>query len=175
MIYKAVLFLFWFFVWMMLSWPPTAQYLVTGIFASLFVTFMTVDTFRAPWIRPEEEPKWHGLSVLIKKISWFICYVLVFLWESLKANLDVAWRVAHPVLPIRPAVIKVKTELKSDVGLTFLANSITLTPGRTTVDIDKENGYIYIHMLSLKKDYSTADMSLPVVTKYERILKRIFG
>ncbi len=111
---------------------------------------------------------------LVKKILWFACYAVLFLWECLKANIDVAWRVISPALPIRPGAIRVKTDLKSDAGLTFLANSITLTPGKTTIDIDKENGYIYIHVLFLKEDYSVSDMRLSVVSKYERILKRVF-
>ena len=152
MIYKALSFLLWFFVWTLLSWPPKAQYVITGIFVSLFVTFMTVDTFKAPWGDAEERASLKGPLALLKKILWFICYVAVFLWECLKANIDVAWRVLYPTLPIRPGTIKVKTDLKSDIGLTFLANSLTLTPGKTTIDVDKANGYIYIHVLYLKED-----------------------
>lgn len=173
MTYKVLSFLLWLFIWILLSWPPTAQYLIIGIFVSLFVTFMTVDTLRSPW-ESEGGAKRQEPLALIKKILWFACYSVVFLWECLKANIDVAWRVMHPTLPIRPGTIRVRTDLKSDIGLTFLANSITLTPGKTTVDIDRENGYIYIHVLFLKKDYSAGDMRLGVVSKYERILKRIF-
>ena len=140
---------------------------------SLFVTFMTVDTFMALAVKSKDEEKLGPISI-VKKILWFICYVAVFLWECLKANIDVAWRVLYPTLPIRPGTIKVKTDLKSDIGLTFLANSLTLTPGKTTIDVDKVNGYIYIHVLYLKEDYSVPDIRLSVVTKYERLLKRIF-
>ena len=105
---------------------------------------------------------------------WFVYYIIIFLWECLKANIDVAWRVLHPKLPIRPATIKIRTDLKSDIGLTFLANSITLTPGTTTIDVDKQNGYIYIHVLFLKEGCPDHDMRLPVVSKFERILKKVF-
>lgn len=174
MIYKGLSFVLWFFIWILLSWPPTARYLITGIFVSLFVTFMTVDTFRSPRAEPGEGVRPQGPLVLVKKILWFVCYAAVFLWECIKANADVAWRVVCPGLPIRPATIRVRTLLKSDIGLTFLANSITLTPGTTTIDIDKENGYIYVHILSLKEGYPAGDMRLPIVSKFERILKRIF-
>ena len=140
MIYKVLSFLLWFFIWTLLSWPPKAQYVITGIFVSLFVTFMTVDTFKAPWVRSEEGTNPQGPLGLVKRILWFAGYVVVFLWECLKANIDVAWRVIYPTIPIRPGTIRVRTDLKSDIALTFLANSVTLTPGTTTVDIDKENG-----------------------------------
>ena len=95
---------------------------------------------------------------------------MVFIWECFKANIDVAYRVLHPKLPIRPGTVKVKVSLKSDIGLTFLANSVTLTPGTTTVDIDKPNGYLYVHCLSVKD----GAVRLPVVSRFENILKRIF-
>ena len=173
MITKILLFILWLFIWLLLSWPPNLKQILIGAPVALFVTFMTIDTFVALAVKPEDKEKAAPVS-LIKKILWFVCYIAVFLWESLKANIDVAWRVIYPTLPIRPGTIKVKTDLKSDIGLTFLANSITLTPGNTTIDVDKENGYIYIHVLSLKEDYSAPEIRLAVVTKYERILKRIF-
>lgn len=108
---------------------------------------------------------------IIRSIPWFICYVMIFLWECLKANIDVAYRVIHPGLPIRPGTIKIKTALKSDAGLTFLANSLTLTPGNTTVDVDKDAGVLYVHRLYIKDEDSE---SIPAANRFESILKRIF-
>ena len=105
---------------------------------------------------------------------WFIYYAVVFLWECVKANIDVAYRVLHPDLPIRPGTVKIKTGLTSDIALTFLATSVTLTPGTTTVDIDKDRGYIYVHWLYVKEGYDRSSMKLAVVGKFENILKRIF-
>jgi len=102
---------------------------------------------------------------------WFIYYIVIFLWECLKANIDVAFRVLHPALPIRPGTIRIKTSLRSDIGLTFLANSLSLTPGNTTIDVDKDAGVLYVHRLCLKNEHVE---SLPVAAKFESILKRIF-
>lgn len=76
-------------------------------------------------------------------------------------------------MPINPGIVKVKTTLRSDTGLTFLANSITLTPGTLSVDVDQENGFLYVHWINVKdKDIDRAT-SL-IVHRFERILKRIF-
>ena len=107
-------------------------------------------------------------------VLWSVAYIFVFLWECVKANLDVAYRVLHPDLPIRPGTFKVKTGLKSDVGLTFLTSSITLTPGMTSVDVDKGGGWIYIHFLYVR-DSGNKCPRLSAVARFERILKRIFG
>jgi multicomponent Na+:H+ antiporter subunit E len=100
-------------------------------------------------------------------------YLPIFIWECIKANFDVAYRVGHPDLPINPGIVKVKTSLKSDTGLTFLANSITLTPGTLSVDVDQEEGFLYVHWIDVKdKDIEKATKL--IIGRFEPILKRIF-
>ena len=107
------------------------------------------------------------------KILWFLYYIPLFIWECLKANLEGAYRVAHPDLPINPGIVRIKTSLRSDIALTFLANSITLKPGTMTVDIDKENGILYVHWADVKSRDIEQATEL-IAGKFERALKRIF-
>jgi multicomponent Na+:H+ antiporter subunit E len=104
---------------------------------------------------------------------FFVLYIPVFVWECLKANLDVAYRIIHPGLPIRPGIVKVMTSLKSEMGLTFLANSITLTPGTLTVDIDKNTGVLYVHWLCVRSTEGE-DATRRIVKRFEGIVKKIF-
>ena len=77
-----------------------------------------------------------------------VCYVIgPFFLEMTKANLDVAYRVI--TMRIRPGIIRVQSDLKSDLGIFMLANSITLTPGTITVDIDEETHDLYIHNINV--------------------------
>ena len=160
---RIVLFILAFIVWMGLVWPPDWQHIAVGVVVALIVAAITGDLFIS---RPH----------ILKHPSryfWFICYVSVFLWECFKANIDVAYRVIHPFVPINPGIVKVKTRLKTDTALTFLANSITLTPGTLTIDIDKENGFLYIHWIDVRtKDIDKATEI--IVKPFERILERIF-
>ncbi|MFH1189260.1 MAG: Na+/H+ antiporter subunit E [Candidatus Omnitrophota bacterium] len=167
MMSKYLLFIFWFALWILISWPPDTKDLISGVLVSIFITFMTADVMTGNGPGSAKERSIQGR---LSRPAWFVCYVFVFLWECLKANIDVAYRVIHPGLPIKPGTIKVKVSLASDIGLTFLANSITLTPGTTTVDVDKERGFLYIHMLYMKEDRSGPK----IVGKFESILKRIF-
>lgn len=87
------------------------------------------------------------------------------------ANLDVARRVLSIKIPLNPGIVKVKTDLKSDFGKLTLANSITLTPG--TLSIDVEDDYIYIHTIDVKgktESENQANISGP----FEKILGGIF-
>jgi multicomponent Na+:H+ antiporter subunit E len=163
MISRMMMSTLWFFIWMLLSWPPSVKNIISGILVAAFVTFMTGDMFRGT-ARPFKKPS---------RYLWFLIYAAVFLWECLKANIDVAYRVIHPALPIRPGTFKIKTSLKSSIGLTFLANSITLTPGTTTVDIDREHGFIYVHRLNIKEGQGVPER-LPVADRFERILRKVF-
>ena len=175
MIRNIILFTLWLIVWLLLSWPPDLVDLFSGAVVSVIVSLVTLDIFSAiSDTGKKAKKKKTDLLGMPMKLLWFLVYVFVFLLECLKANIDVAYRVLHPNLPIRPGTIRVKTSLKSDTGLTFLANSVTLTPGTTSVDVDKDRGYLYVHWLYVKDGYDVTSETLPVVDKFEKILKRIF-
>ena len=160
---KIILFTLAILIWSFLTWPLDYQHLLIGILVCGFVSFMVGDMFAK---RPHRFKQ-------ATRYFWFLYYIPVFLWECLKANIDVAYRVIHPDLPINPGIVKVKTALKSDTGLAFLANSITLTPGTMSVDIDEENGFLYIHWIDVKdKDIQKATEI--IVKTFEDILRRIF-
>ena len=160
---RIILFIVANIVWALLNWMPDWQNLLIGVFVSAFVAFLTGDLFPGR-IKALFNPR---------RYFWALYYIPVFLWECLKANIDVAYRVLHPDLPIRPGIVKVKTDLKSDVALTFLANSITLTPGTMCIDINKEEGVLYIHWINVLDD-SVEGATAIISAKFERILKGIF-
>jgi multicomponent Na+:H+ antiporter subunit E len=160
---RTVLFVFCLVIWLLLSWPADWQHLVVGVVVSLLVTLITGDMFVG-------RPRMFGH---VGRYLWFLYYIPVFVWECLKANVDVALRVIHPDLPIKPGIVRAKTRLKSETGLTFLANSITLTPGTLSVDVDRENGFLYIHWINVRTT-DTQQATQLIVEKFERILAHVF-
>ncbi len=160
---RIILLILVFVVWILLTWPFYFQNASVGIVVALFISILTGDLF----IRKATSLK------RASRYLWFGYYVPLFLWECLKANIDVALRVLSPKVRINPGIVKVKTTLKSDTGLTFLANSITLTPGTFCVDIDAEEGFLYIHWIDVKSQ-DTAEATQLIVNTFERVLKKIF-
>jgi multicomponent Na+:H+ antiporter subunit E len=79
---------------------------------------------------------------------WLLVYLGVLAWYVLRANLDVAYRVLHPALPIRPGIVALRTRLRSDSARVVLANSVTLTPGTLTVDMTAD-GVLYVHWINV--------------------------
>lgn len=76
-----------------------------------------------------------------------IVYVIPFFIEMARANLDVAYRVITG--RINPGIVRISPGLKTDLGVLLLANSITLTPGTLTVEVDEESGDMFIHVINM--------------------------
>jgi len=158
---KIVLMLFTFIVWLALTWATDWQHLIAGGVISIMSGFIFGHLFVNEPFKVLNPVRWF----------WVLVYIPVFIWEMAKANFDVAYRVIWPSMPIEPGIVKVKTSLKSEMGKTFLANSITLTPGTLTVDIKDQ--YLYIHWIKVRHknvDEATKD----IVSRFERFLKKIF-
>lgn len=160
---RVVIFILGFIIWLLLSWSVKPEELLVAALAGALAAFLTADIF----------PQKACVFARPGRYLWLFYYIPVFIWECVKANLDGAYRILHPDLPLRPGIVKVKTSLKSETGITFLANTLTLKPGTMTVDVDREKGVLYVHWVDVRtQDVDKATEEL--VSKFERILKRIF-
>jgi multicomponent Na+:H+ antiporter subunit E len=110
-----------------------------------------------------------GLRLSPGAILPFINYLAVFVIALIRANLDMARRVLSPSLPLRPGVVEVNTQLKSSLGRLILANSITLTPGTLTLDIQSER--ILIHWIDIPPGSDVESATRNITDKFERHLK----
>lgn len=85
-------------------------------------------------------------------IGFFVIpqYLFIMVFRLIESNFKVA---RHAILmDINPGIVKIKTDLHSNTGITILANSITLTPGTLTVDVNKKLGetYLYVHWIKVE-------------------------
>jgi len=160
---KIILFVFCMLIWIGLSWPLNVAWLIAGICASSLATKISGDMFvHRPHI------VMHG-----KRYLWIGYYLLILSGESIKANFDVVLRVLKPTIQTRSGIVKVKTKIKSEIGLTLLANSITFSKGTCTVEIDPGKGAIYVYWIDVdSQNIKTATEQ--IVSKFEKVLKNIF-
>jgi len=136
------------------------QEIVAGAILSLIVAFWGYRYLTAK-----------GMSNFApRRILYAILYIPIFFYECFKANLDVAYRVIHPKMPIKPGIVAIRTSLKSDVAKLLLANSITLTPGTLTVDVSGE--YLFIHWINVKST-DVEEASRLIAGRFEKYLKVI--
>jgi len=157
---RLILFVVLFALWMLLVWRGGGQDIAAGLLVALFIAAVFGGVFLG-------EPK-----RIFAPRRWllFLCYVPYFLYFCIRANLDVAYRVLHPDLPIRPAIVRVRTRLKSDLAKTFLANSITLTPGTLTVDIRGQD--FYVHCINVPE--RAEEWTRRIVQRFEPLLAEVF-
>ena len=107
----------------------------------------------------------------IKVVLFFLLYAFVLFWEIIKANFDVAYRVVHPKMPIRPGIVVIRTRLKSDIAKMILANSITLTPGTFTLDVVGDE--LLVHWINVRTEDVDEATSL-IGGRFEKYLRAIF-
>ena len=130
-----VTFCMMFLFWLLLSGIFDTLHLTAGLICSAIVALISHDMI----IKGDEE------KILSKSFKLAI-YIPWELWQIVVANLDVAYRVLHPKMPIDPLIIEFDTTLQSDLALVTLANSITLTPGTITIGIT--NGRFCVHAIA---------------------------
>jgi multicomponent Na+:H+ antiporter subunit E len=80
-----------------------------------------------------------------RKVLQVLGLVGFFIWELIKANLRVAYDVLTPGLQIKPGVVMIPLDVKTDTEITVLANLISLTPGTLSLDVSADRRVLYIH------------------------------
>jgi len=164
---RIVYFILAFVIWILLTWPVVdgridVQFVIAGVIASVMAAILFHEML----------PKEHHIFVSPVRVFWGLAYLPVFFYYVVKANFDVVYRALHPKMPIRPGIVKIKTNLKTDSAITALANSITLTPGTLTVDLT-DDGYLYVHWINVKS-YDVEEATKRISQRFEWFLQKIF-
>jgi multicomponent Na+:H+ antiporter subunit E len=88
-----------------------------------------------------------------KKNSYFqktmqvVGFTLFFTKELLAATWRVAQDVVKPLPLMRPGVVGIPLDAKTDLEITLLANVISLTPGTLSLDVSEDRKTLYIHAM----------------------------
>lgn len=164
---RLVYFILALIIWILVTWPFVdgkidIQVIAAGVIAALIVALLFHEIL----------PKEHRVFISPVRIFWALVYMPVFFYYVIKANLDVVYRALHPEMPINPGIVKIKTNLKTESGITALANSITLTPGTLTVDLT-DDGFLYIHWINVKSD-DLEQATEFIAQRFEWFLAKIF-
>ncbi len=158
----AILFATLMLFWLMLSSRLDADILIVGSITSLAIAVLYRD----------------GLSFFTEfrftpaAIVAGFRYYGYFFRELFKSNVKLAAIVLSPSLPVEPAIVKVRTKLKTRMGRLMLANSITLTPGTLTVEMDGE--WLYIHWVRMETD-DIEEATACIVSGFESYLEVMYG
>jgi multicomponent Na+:H+ antiporter subunit E len=131
-----MMLLLFFAVWVLFNGRFTLEIALFGIAVSAAM-FWFVCRFMDYSLAKER--------LLYKKFPLFCRYVLLLLREIIKANMAVCHLILTRREVVEPVIVKIHTDLKTEVARVILANSITLTPGTITVSLSGQE--LLVHCL----------------------------
>ena len=149
-IYKTIAF---FGAWVLLSESFEPAHLVLGCVVSLAVALLNTSAGRSPFLGI----RWSGL---LTYAPWLVVRIL-------QSGMHLSLLILSPRLPIDPKLIRYQTELNHEAGVVLLGNSITLTPGTITADVDSTE--LVVHAID---DASADDLTS---LRMERKIAAAFG
>ncbi|MDK2825828.1 multisubunit sodium/proton antiporter, MrpE subunit [Methanolobus vulcani] len=152
--YSAILALVWCFV----HGTVNINNFILGLIIAPFVIrpFKTLFNF----------DKEFSFSNALSKIPAQIKYLYVLIVEIIKANIMVAKIVLQPKIDIKPGIIAVPIDTKTDLGITAIANTITLTPGTLTIDMSDDRCLLYVHAIDATDPEGVAQSIKDDLEKY---------
>ena len=159
--YRIAIFLLLLVTWAVFSGKFDAFHLGLGALSSLIVTWLSQDLL----FKDREK----GLAGRLGEAVRFIGYVLWLLWQIVLANVHV-FKLAmtkEGEKEMSPRVVKFKTKLKSDFAKFVYANSITLTPGTITIQINGNEYLVHAISEAVEKDLLTGEMERRVAAVFE--------
>ena len=127
-----ILFLFW----LLLNGKITLEVVGLGV---VIVALMGLLEWRLFGYTPRRE------LTLLREAPVFCAYIPVLFWEIIKAGCVVGRDILFRRYKLTPTLVTFRTELKTDYGKFLLANSITLTPGTITVQVEGDR--LTVHCL----------------------------
>ncbi len=117
---------------------------LTGNFLFANYVFGFVLSFVIMWVTRIGDA---GSRKYFSALPRVLRFILFFLWELLKANIQVAYEVMTPKFNMKPGIVKVPLDVTTDFEITLLANLISLTPGTLSIDVSADKKVLYVHAM----------------------------
>ena len=150
----SLLFIFYFLIWLLLSGHYDSLLLSLGLLSCALCLYVT---WKANFIDNEGLP----LHLLVR----LPVYTIWLFKEIIKANIDTAKIIIlnNP----NPQNFRVKSTQKTEAGKVMYANSITLTPGTVTTQLDEDILEVHALTAEMAEDVKSGQMD-KMVTWLER-------
>lgn len=123
-------------IWVAITGTFTLENFLFGFALSFFLLWLTATNRR--------ENKYFN------RVPKTIFFIFFFLYELIKANIEVAYDVVTPRHFMKPGIVKIPLDAKTDMEITLLANLISLTPGTLSLDVSDDKKVLYVHGMYVK-------------------------
>lgn len=140
---------------------------LTGRFGVVDLGFGFVLGFGVLWLAAGRGVQ----ATYFRRVPRSVGFVLYVLWELVLANIKVARLVLTPRERLRPGIVAVPLDLRTDAQITTLANLITLTPGTLSLDVSHDRRVLYVHSIEVADRES---FRRETKQGFERAVKEVF-
>jgi multicomponent K+:H+ antiporter subunit E len=143
-------------VWMLLLNDLSPGALVFGLLLGWLIPLFTAPFW------PEH--------VRIRRPLTLLRFVATVLWDILVANVAVARLILGRPGRLRPAFVEYPLTLRTELAISLLANTISLTPGTVSAYLSRDQRTLVIHTLDLD---DPDDLVANIRQRYERPLAEV--
>ena len=150
------MFILLFICWILFNQAFTIEIMIFGLLISALI-FVFMCRFMDYSVKKD--------LFILKKLPGIILYVFILLFEIIKANFVIFKLFATKGDDREPVIVSFRTGIKTRIGRTLLANSITLTPGTITVKL--EGNLLTVHCYDKSLAVGLND------TVFERKIKKL--
>jgi multicomponent Na+:H+ antiporter subunit E len=107
---------------------------------------------------------------MLRKVWAIVKLLVLFNKELLVSGIAVLIEVIRPRIKVRPGIIKLDTELKTDFEITLLACLICLTPGTLTLDVSRDGSSLFIHAMNINE---SEDLAAQIKNSFEKAILEV--
>jgi len=124
------------------------------------------------WLLPLLVGHFWPATVAMRRPWRAVAFAGIVIKDVILANLRVARAILGPPARLRPGFIRVPLDVRSDVGITMLAQTITLTPGTVSADLTPDRRTLIVHYLD---EGDPEALIAEIKRRYERPILEMFG
>jgi len=157
MLPHPILSLILWLIWLLLNNTVAAGHVVLGLIFAIIIPLMTASFW------PEK--------VRINAPLTLLKFLATVLWDIVIANLIVAKLIMGRNDKLMPALIHIELDIKTPLGISFLANTISLTPGTVSCDLSTDRRYLLVHALHAE---DSSEIIKHIKQRYETPLIKVF-
>lgn len=121
---------------------------------------------------------WLASFVYARKAFFQVIYLVelfvFFLWELIIASLAVAYEVVRPGHNMKPGIIAVPLDAKTDLEITIFSSLVTLTPGTLSLDVSADKSHLFVHAMYIQKGDSSV-LAKQLKEGFERRIIRVLN
>lgn len=146
-------------VWLLLWGDVTPWLVIGGVLTS--VAALAVFPFPPTGWRWTVRP-W-PLAVLVG----------VFLYDLLRASVEVAWLAVRPQAPPPSAVIRVQLSCRSELMMTITSELVSLVPGSLLIELDDSTGEVFLHVLDARSPERVEQARRNALAQERRVVRAL--